>query len=469
MPMSKPFLKFQEWSKQYGDLFSLKMAAGNLVIINNPKIVQDKAVPVLQYDEYYTRWRKTFNHILGSAGIKRLLPLLEAEASSLCQDLHRGESSFKYRVRSWSVAVPMVATSGQRAENLPPGFADQFLHSQEEMLRFLIPGSAPLVDYFPILKYVPEVIAHWKKDARRVKKLVRASAMAFYQAGREQYEQMSEDPGAVRVEGLIARLLREQNTPDVVKPERKFTALELGYIGQTAIGAAADTTAATLLTLMCCFAAFPHVLKKAQEEVDLVAGKKPPTGDMLGQLVYLKACISEVLRWRPVTPSALPHTLSQDDQYDGYFFPKGTTFIANAWAMHRDENDYEKPDKFMPERFVRHPYGLRHDNDTPTTEEDLERSGRRALYNFGFGRRRCPGEQFAFTTVMLAASKAVWAFDVLPPPGGIDLSIETGYKDDIVAEPLDPNVVFKFRDASREVALAEDASRTAGVAREMLG
>lgn len=248
----------------------------------------------MQYDEYYTRWRKTFNHTLSNAGIKRLLPLLEAEASTLCQNLHRGESSFKFIVRSWSVAVPLVATSGQRTEALPPGFADEFLHSQEEMLRFLIPGSAPMVDYFPILKHVPEVFAQWKKDARRVRKLVSASAMSFYLAGKEQYEQMREDTASVRVEGLIARLLREQNTPDLVKPERKFAALELGYIGQTAIGAAADTTAATLLSLMCCFAAFPDVLKRAQEEVDLVAGNKPPTGDMLGKLVYLKACVSEV-------------------------------------------------------------------------------------------------------------------------------------------------------------------------------
>jgi cytochrome P450 len=148
----------------------------------------------LQYDEYYTRWRKTFNYILSNAGIKRLLPLLEAEASTLCQNLHRGESSFKFLVRSWSVAVPLVATSGLRTEALPRGFADEFLHSQEQMLRFLIPGSAPMVDYFPILKYVPEVFAQWKAEARHVRKLVSASAMAFYQAGKEQYEKLNEDP-----------------------------------------------------------------------------------------------------------------------------------------------------------------------------------------------------------------------------------------------------------------------------------
>lgn len=170
------------------------------------------------------------------------------------------------------------------------------MHSQKEVLRFLIPGSAPLVDYFLILKYVPRVFASWKREAPRVRKLMRDGAMAFFLAGREQYEQMEEDPASVRVEGLIAKLLREQNTPGSVKPQRRFADLELGYIGQAAIGAAADTTAAAFLSLMCCFAAFPDVLKKAQKEVDQVAGDKPPTGGMLGKLVYLKACISEV-RW----------------------------------------------------------------------------------------------------------------------------------------------------------------------------
>lgn len=231
--------------------------------------------------------------------------MLEAEASSLCQNLHRGELSFKDRVRSWSLAVPLVATSGQRIDSLPPGFADEFVESQEEMLRFLIPGSAPLVDYFPVLKYVPEAFAQWKREARRVRKLSRDSAMTFFRAGNEQYEKMREDPASMRIEGLIARLLQEQNTPGVVKPERRFAALELGYLGQASIGAAADTTAATILSLMCCFAAFPDILKKAQEEVDLVAGDKPPTGDMLGKLVYIKACISEVSLYPINFPSSL--------------------------------------------------------------------------------------------------------------------------------------------------------------------
>lgn len=222
--------------------------------------------------------------------------MLEAEASNLCQRIHHGTSSYEDIVQSWSLAVPLVTTSGQRLDALPPGFGDDFIHSQEQVLKLATPGSAPLVDYFPILKYLPEFMATWKAEARRVRKLMSEDAMRFFSAGKEQFVKMKEDSASVRVEGLIARLLREQDTPGLVKAERRFTDLELGYIGQAAVGAAVDTTSAVFKSLMCCFAAFPNVLKKPQEEVDLVAGNKPPTGDMLGKLVYLEACISEVIQ-----------------------------------------------------------------------------------------------------------------------------------------------------------------------------
>jgi hypothetical protein len=60
----------------------------------------------------------------------------------------------------------------------------------------------------------------------------------------------------------------------------------------------------------------------------------------------------QVLRWRPVAAGGIPHVLVQgrillllvakqkrkhitktaaDDEYEGYHFPAGTTFLANAW------------------------------------------------------------------------------------------------------------------------------------------
>lgn len=175
-----------------------------------------------------------------------------------------------------------------------------------------------------------------------------------------------------------------------------------------------------------------------------------------------------MLRWRPTAASALPHVLSKDDRYGDYVFPKGTTFIANAWTIHRNEDEYEHPDDFDPERFVKDPFGFRTDIP-PGLKQDLDGSGRRVLYTFGSGRRQCPGEQFTFTNITLAASKLIWVFDILPPPEGVDISIESGYKDGLVTEPVDPRVICKLRDESRRDALLEDLARVQAISGETMG
>jgi cytochrome P450 len=81
--------------------------------------------------------------------------------------------------------------------------------------------------------------------------------------------------------------------------------------------------------------------------------------------------------------------LTQDDTYEGYFLPKGTMLFANTWAIHRDETEYDRPDDFVPERFVNNQFGTRH----PTS--DALDDHRRVTYGFGAGRRVCPGQRLA--------------------------------------------------------------------------
>lgn len=157
--------------------------------------------------------------------------------------------------------------------------------------------------------------------------------------------------------------------------------------------------------------------------------------------------------------------LTRDERIGQYFFPKDTIFIANAWTIHRNEEEYDRPDEFIPERFLDNPFGLR-----PSYKAtELENSGRRAIYAFGSGRRQCPGEQFAYTSVLLAASKIVWAYDVLPPSGGLDVSIETGFKDGVVTQPVHPEVVLKARSEQRKAGVLVDAAHTKAVAIQLLG
>ena len=79
-------------------------------------------------------------------------------------------------------------------------------------------------------------------------------------------------------------------------------------------------------------AAHPEVQKAAQAEIDAVVGpnRLPDYADQ-NSLPYVSAVILECLRWRSVVPLSIPHKSTEDDEYRGYFIPKGSIVIANIW------------------------------------------------------------------------------------------------------------------------------------------
>lgn len=47
----------------------------------------------------------------------------------------------------------------------------------------------------------------------------------------------------------------------------------------------------------------------------------------------------------------MPHRVDEDDVYEGYHIPKGSTVIGNIWAIHMDPVRYPNPAAFDPARF----------------------------------------------------------------------------------------------------------------------
>nr|DAD39902.1 TPA_asm: hypothetical protein HUJ06_014225 [Nelumbo nucifera] len=83
--------------------------------------------------------------------------------------------------------------------------------------------------------------------------------------------------------------------------------------------AGADTTTATLVWVMTLLAKNPIVMKKAQNEVRSLIGKKGKiTEDDLHQFHYLKCVIKETLRLQPPVPLLVPRETMQHYTVDGY-------------------------------------------------------------------------------------------------------------------------------------------------------
>ncbi|ETS82518.1 hypothetical protein PFICI_04394 [Pestalotiopsis fici W106-1] len=102
--------------------------------------------------------------------------------------------------------------------------------------------------------------------------------------------------------------------------------------------------------------------------------------------------------------------LTQDDVYQGYISPKGTVVLANTWAIHNDEAEYDQPELFIPDRFMDNEYGARFPVDGKMDDH------RRTSYAFGAVRRVCPGQRLAKNSLMLNMAKIAWAFGSAPEP-----------------------------------------------------
>ncbi|XP_043688288.1 cytochrome P450 71A1-like [Telopea speciosissima] len=158
-----------------------------------------------------------------------------------------------------------------------------------------------------------------------------------------------------------------------------------------------DTTAVTVEWAVAEVIRNPRVMKKAQEEVRRVVGKKSRVEeDDICQMDYLKSIIKESLRLHPAVP-LIPRETTRDTDVEGYHIPSKTRVFINAWAIQRDHKLWDNPEEFIPERFANSPVDFK--------GQDFK------YIPFGTGRRSCPGMSFALASSELILANLLYCFD----------------------------------------------------------
>ena len=85
-------------------------------------------------------------------------------------------------------------------------------------------------------------------------------------------------------------------------------------------------------TFFLAMALNPHVVRKAQNELDRVlGGERLPDFSDQENLPYISATAKELLRWGCPLPIGVPKRVMEDDTYNGYFIPVGATIVENIW------------------------------------------------------------------------------------------------------------------------------------------
>ncbi|XP_028800538.1 licodione synthase-like [Neltuma alba] len=156
----------------------------------------------------------------------------------------------------------------------------------------------------------------------------------------------------------------------------------------------------------------PHLLQKAREEIDDVVGNQRLVDESDGsKLPFIQAVIKETLRLH--TPVALVvRRCIVESRIENYVIPKNSVLIVNVWAMGRDQNLWESPMEFEPERFLRPVEG-------GNCERVLDVRGQHfgshfEYFPFGSGRRMCAGITLDMQELPIVLAALIQCFDFRP-------------------------------------------------------
>ncbi|KAK7678432.1 hypothetical protein QCA50_018492 [Cerrena zonata] len=147
---------------------------------------------------------------------------------------------------------------------------------------------------------------------------------------------------------------------------------------------------------------YPEIQRKAQEELDRIVGpNRLPEFSDYDDLIYVQAIALESMRWMMVLPLGVPHRVTRDDEYKGFFIPAGSTIIVNAWSILHDPDVFPEPENFKPERFIKD------GRLDPSVRNPLE-------YAFGFGRRVCPGRHLSSASLFMTIASVLHTLKINP-------------------------------------------------------
>ncbi|PIG82110.1 hypothetical protein AARAC_000037 [Aspergillus arachidicola] len=394
----EPWKRYQEWHEAYGPIISLKYGQKTLIVLGNHQVTRDLLdkrsslyssrpqmlvadrvtkglhIGLLPYGERWKTHRRLQAGFLNVQMSQLYRDLQDIESKQLAYEM-LSTNDFPGRFHRYSASLIFALGYGKRmlrGDEHEIKEADALIKNITEVT---MPGRW-LVDAFPILKYLPRCLAKWKQRGDEFH--MRETSLFTRNMGRA----LEAKPW-----NWVKKVVESS------KDSERVSAEELSYLVGIIYQTGGDTTAAALEVFVMASVLYPEAVSHAQQELDDVVGAdRLPSFDDLPKLPYIDAFVKEVLRWRPIAPLGLPHSVTQDDEYMGYLIPKGATVLPNIWSLGHENEVFENAALFRPERWIEDP-------NLP-------------LDPFGFGRRICPGRHIALNSLNIIVARLLWGYDI---------------------------------------------------------
>lgn len=380
-PKSYPWRTYAEWHKKYGPVFSLPYGLETIIMIGTQKAAQDllnnrsniyssrPRMPMVGECvsrgnrslilPYGNKWR-AYHRLQGSFLSPRMSDtyreLQDLESKQLVKEFLT-QTDFSDRFHRYSSSLTFALAYGKR---MPSGDEPEVTGVDKIMSSLnAVFIKMWIVDSLPFLNVLPKLLAPWKRTAEKLHRI----EVDFFMGLKGSADKNPSWNWSKEVSSI--------------KESQTLTDVELSYVIGNTYEAGSDTTTMALEIFVMAAVLYPEAMRKAQEEIDRVVGRERlPSFDDNDRLPYVHGIVKEVHRWRPVIPGGVPHSVTQDDVYNGYHIPKNATVIGNHWAISMDPEIYDNPEDFNPDRWI-------------------ENQNLPPLATFGFGRRRCIGKSIS--------------------------------------------------------------------------
>ncbi|KIP02696.1 hypothetical protein PHLGIDRAFT_78753 [Phlebiopsis gigantea 11061_1 CR5-6] len=454
-PKGHSWLAYQSWSTLYGsDIIHFKLFSNHVFVVSSSTVAKelfekrsniysdrhqkvmvheltgwDRNLALMSYSERWRTHRRHFHQYFRPDAVPAYHPCITTEVHKLlAAALDAPNDCIKhFRYMAGSATLNIVYAIETQPEDDPILIVAE---RGAQCLSEIVNAGSFLVDSVPALKYVPGWFpgAGWKKQAAVWREQVDALHFRPFEIAKAAYDSGNAKPCITT--SLLDGLNKSADKKEYEQMVINVTAL--------AYQAGTDTTVTSLTTLVLAMLFYPEVQAAARAEIDRVVGcdRLPELGDK-ESLPYITAVTKEVLRWHPALPLAVPHRTIEDDEYQGYFIPKGSLVIGNTWAILRDPSRYANPEMFNPSRFLTSEGTL--DPDVPDPTE-----------GFGYGRRICVGRHFAMDIMWLTVANVLAVFEINESVDAFGRVVKAReeYTTGLFSAPKDMKATFKPRSAA---------------------
>ncbi|XP_015919937.1 cytochrome P450 2F2 [Parasteatoda tepidariorum] len=416
----KPYLKFIELSKKYGDIFSINLGYRRWIILNSSEAIKEALLKpeFLSRPPYgvFTLFKKESPFFTSPVHVWQEQRKFVVQSM---KDLGLGKSKIEEHVKDEICAVidvlkshggkpmdlksPLAPSMSNNIMALVFGVRHDFDHPDRVLLnenaetinQYI--GQVGLLQLFPWLRYLPFVKG--PKYTAAVKAF-EGSQNLFHKLIKEHKQTL--EPQNIR--DYVDRYLIEMESRIQKDPKTTFNENTLADSASDLFGAGSETVFTSVLWCVYIMAAYPQLQKKVQKEIMDVIGPDR-MAELLDQksMPFTYATILEVLRFVTIVPLNLLHYTTVDTKIRDFFIPRNTAVLANFWAVHHDPKYWDDPDTFKPERF-------------------LSKDGKSVIkpphfMAFSLGKRVCPGEAMAYMEIFLYLVTILQKFDISFPDG----------------------------------------------------